>query len=86
MPSRCRAIIISVEYRLTSEHKSATQFQDTLNVYQWTIQNASSYGEDQKKFFSIGGSAGGGLALEVANRLVKDPSERANIKGCPIFP
>ena len=65
------AIIVNVDYRLTPEHKAPTQLQDTLNVYKWAHQNASSYGGDANKFFSIGGSAGGALALEVANRLVK---------------
>ena len=75
------AIIVNVDYRLTPEHKAPTQLQDTLNVYKWAHQNASSYGGDANKFFSIGGSAGGALALEVANRLVKDSSKRGMIKG-----
>lgn len=75
------AIIVNVDYRLTPEHKAPTQLQDTLNVYKWAHQNASSYGGDANKFFSIGGSAGGGLALEVANHLVKDSSKRGMIKG-----
>ncbi len=33
------------------------------------------------KFYSIGGSAGGGLALQLANRIVRDPSKRDGIKG-----
>lgn len=75
------AIIVNVDYRLTPEHKVPTQLQDTLSVYKWAHQNASSYGGDQNKFFTIGGSAGGGLALEVCNRLVKDSSKRSMIKG-----
>ena len=74
-------ILVSVDYRLTPDHKFPTQLQDTLSVYKWAQQNASSYGGDPKKFFTIGGSAGGALALQVANKLVKDSSKRDNIKG-----
>jgi versiconal hemiacetal acetate esterase len=76
------SIIVSVDYRLTPEHKAPTQLEDTLNVYNWALQNATSFGGDPSKFYSIGGSAGGALALQVANRIVKDPSRRHNIRGC----
>lgn len=44
-------------------------------------RNASSFGGDQSKFFTIGGSAGGGLALSVANQVVKDKKTRSQIQG-----
>ena len=75
------SIIVNVDYRLTPEHKVPTQLQDTLTVYKWARQNASSFGGDPKKFYTVGGSAGGGLALQVANRLTKDPSKRDGIRG-----
>ncbi|KIY03174.1 uncharacterized protein Z520_01641 [Fonsecaea multimorphosa CBS 102226] len=75
------SIIISVDYRLSPEHKVPTQLQDCLTVYKWARQNATSYGGDPSKFYTIGGSAGGALALEIANRIVKDPSKRDGIKG-----
>ena len=74
-------VIVNVDYRLTPEFKMPTQLNDTLAVYKWAHENAESIGGDSTKFYTIGGSAGGGLALEVANRLVKDPSKRNNIKG-----
>lgn len=75
------AVIVNVDYRLTPEFKSPAQFEDTMAVYNWAYENAASYGGDQTKFFTIGGSAGGALALQVANRLVKDESKRGMIKG-----
>jgi versiconal hemiacetal acetate esterase len=75
------SIIVGVDYRLTPEHKAPTQLQDTLNVYKWARQNASSFGGDVDKFYTIGGSAGGALALQVANHIVKDPSKRGGIRG-----
>lgn len=44
-------------------------------------KNASSYGGDVSKFFTIGGSAGGGLALSIASRIVASEATRAYIKG-----
>ena len=74
-------ILISVEYSLAPEKKVPTQLNETLSVYKWAQQNASSFGGDPEKFFSIGGSAGGGLALQVANRLTKNASLEGAIKG-----
>ncbi|KAH7378188.1 carboxylesterase [Cadophora sp. MPI-SDFR-AT-0126] len=78
---RAPAIVVNVDYRLAPEHPYPTPLEDTLKVYRWAQQNATSLGGDAKRFFTIGGSAGGGLALQVANRLVKDPMTRNNIKG-----
>ena len=75
------SIIVNVDYRLTPEFKSPAQLQDTLTVYKWARQNASSIGGDATKFYSIGGSAGASLALQVANKLVADPSKRDGIRG-----
>jgi versiconal hemiacetal acetate esterase len=75
------SIIISVDYGLTPEHKVPTQLTQTLSVYKWARQNTSSYGGDPNKFYSIGGSAGGALALQVANRLTKNPDLKDGIKG-----
>jgi len=77
----CKCILISADYRLAPEHKAPAQLIDCLNVLKWARQNASSYGGDANKFFTIGGSAGGGLALAVANRVVSDPSKKSNIRG-----
>jgi len=74
-------IVVNVDYRLAPEQKLPTQLEDTLSVYKWAHQNASSFGGDPSKFFTVGGSAGGSLALGVANRLVKDSSKRDMIKG-----
>ncbi|KAJ9636174.1 hypothetical protein H2204_005446 [Knufia peltigerae] len=75
------SILVNVEYRLAPEHKVPTQLQDTLAVYEWARQNAHSFGGDPNKFYTIGGSAGGALALQVANHIVNDPSKRKNIRG-----
>ncbi|EXJ94727.1 hypothetical protein A1O1_03124 [Capronia coronata CBS 617.96] len=75
------SIIVSVDYRLSPEHKVPAQLEDSLKIYRWAHQNASSFGGDPNKFYTIGDSAGGALALQVANQLVKEPSQRDAIKG-----
>lgn len=77
----CGCILVSVDYRLAPEHKAPAQLTDSLNVLKWARKNASSYGGDDSKFFTIGGSAGGGLALSVASRLVSNPSTKSFIRG-----
>jgi versiconal hemiacetal acetate esterase len=76
------SIIVSADYRLAPEHKAPAQFMDSLAVYKWAWHNASSIGGDPKKFFSIGGSAGGTLALALANYIVANPDIRNHIAGC----
>ncbi|OAL56025.1 carboxylesterase [Pyrenochaeta sp. DS3sAY3a] len=78
-------IVVSVDYRLAPEHKIPTQLQDTLSVFTWARANATSFGGDPEKFITIGGSAGGGLALQVANELAKHPETRHHIKGVAAF-
>jgi versiconal hemiacetal acetate esterase len=75
------SIIISVDYSLTPEHKWPTQLQESLNVFKWARQNASSYGGDTSKFYTIGGSAGGCLAFAVANKIVANPQLKDSVKG-----
>lgn len=67
------SIRVSPDYRLAPEHKAPTQFMDTLKIYDWAYQNASSTSGDTQKFFSIGGSAGASLVLALANYFVADP-------------
>ncbi|KAL2004938.1 hypothetical protein VTN00DRAFT_2788 [Thermoascus crustaceus] len=64
-------IVISVEYRLAPEHKVPAQLQDAMAVANWALKNASSLGGDPSKFFTLGTSAGAGLALAVANQFAK---------------
>lgn len=44
-------------------------------------ENALSLGADAERFYTFGGSAGGTLALQVANHLAKNPTTRHQVKG-----
>ncbi|KAL2839404.1 lipase/esterase-like protein [Aspergillus pseudoustus] len=63
-------IVISVGYRLAPEHKAPAQLDDALEAWNWAYNNASSLNGDCGRFFTIGQSAGGNLALAVARRLI----------------
>lgn len=60
------AIVISVGYRLASEHKFPTAHNDAYAAYKWAIKNAASIKGDPKKIALVGESAGGNLALTTA--------------------
>ncbi|PPJ52349.1 hypothetical protein CBER1_09847 [Cercospora berteroae] len=73
--------IVDVDYRLTPDFKWPVQLEDSLKVYKWAHDNASSFGGDATKMFTMGGSAGGALALQIANQIVKDSKYKSSLKG-----
>lgn len=74
-------VVVNVDYSLAPEHKWPTQLNEGVTAYKWAHDNAASIGGDANKMFTIGGSAGGGLALQIANAVVKDSSLKSSIKG-----
>lgn len=45
------------------------------------VENASKINGDPNKIYTIGGSAGGGLAFQIANQVVRDPNLKKGLKG-----
>ena len=76
-----KSAVVNVDYRLTPEHKWPAQLEDSLKIYKWAGANASSFKGDANKMYTIGGSAGGGLALQVALQVIKDPTLKPSLKG-----
>ncbi|KAK5105543.1 Telomerase-binding protein [Lithohypha guttulata] len=76
-----KSIVVNIDYSLTPEHKWPTQLNECLKVYRWAHDNASSFQGDAHKMYTIGGSAGGALALQTANAVLKDSSLKDSIKG-----
>jgi len=72
-------IIVSVDYRLEPKHKMPTMIEDSVAATKWAHENAASLGADPDKIFTIGGSAGGGLALMIANECAKKGED--TVKG-----
>jgi monoterpene epsilon-lactone hydrolase len=59
------AIAVSVDYRLTPEHRHPAQVSDSLTVYRWLLGTGYAAGQ----IVLAGDSAGGGLALGTALAL-----------------
>ncbi|TGO69961.1 hypothetical protein BOTNAR_0005g00430 [Botryotinia narcissicola] len=73
-------VLVSVDYRLGPEHKFPAMLDDSVKAFEWAYKHASELNSSQSKLFTIGASAGGGLALTVAHDLVA-AGKRSQIKG-----
>ncbi|WPH00347.1 Hypothetical protein R9X50_00317300 [Acrodontium crateriforme] len=76
-----QSAVVNIDYRLTPDAVWPAQLDDCMKLYRWAFKNADSIGADPKKFYTIGGSAGGGLALAIANQVVNDPVLKDTLKG-----
>ncbi|KAK4495235.1 hypothetical protein PRZ48_013564 [Zasmidium cellare] len=76
-----KSAVVNVDYRLTPEFKWPAQLDDGLKLYKWAHTNASTFHGDPSKIYTIGGSAGGGLALSIANAVLQDPALKSSLKG-----
>ncbi|KAK7380173.1 hypothetical protein VNO78_32645 [Psophocarpus tetragonolobus] len=70
---RFHAVVVSVNYRLTPEHRYPCQYEDGEAVLRFLDENRQVLPEnaDLSKCFLVGDSAGGNLAHHVAVRVVK---------------
>ena len=75
------SVVVNIDYSLTPESKWPTQLNECVKVYKWAHDNGNSIGGDPKKMYTIGGSAGGALALQICNAVLKDNSLKDSIQG-----
>ena len=73
-------VFVSVEYRLAPQHKFPAGFQDCVDGAKWAIENAESLGARKGPIVIMGKSAGGGLALATALKLL-DEGHRKDLHG-----
>ncbi|XP_060115092.1 arylacetamide deacetylase-like 3 [Heteronotia binoei] len=64
------SVVVSVEYRLSPEHKYPAQLNDCLAATTQFLQSADDYGVDSNRVIVAGDSAGGNLAAVVCQTLV----------------
>ncbi|SDE02355.1 acetyl esterase [Paracoccus isoporae] len=67
--------LLSVEYRLAPEHPWPAPVEDARDSWTWVQQNADRLGIDPERVTLSGDSAGGGLALVVANHAAATPQD-----------
>jgi versiconal hemiacetal acetate esterase len=73
-------VLVSVDYRLAPKHRYPAALDDCITAYRWVVENAGYLNVIKGKIFTIGGSAGGGLALATSPRLI-DEGLGDSVKG-----
>ena len=67
--NRSGAVVVSVDYRLSPEHKYPVPLDDCEAAVRWVVTNGASIGVDGTRIAVGGDSAGGNLSAAVALRL-----------------
>lgn len=77
----CRAIVVSVDYRLAPENKFPAPMEDAISSYQWVADNAEALGIDNTRLGIGGDSAGGWLSAVVCQHRKKEglPQPKAQL-------
>ena len=73
-------VLVSVDYRLAPKHKFPAALDDCVAAHHWVLDNTGYLNTAPGQIFTIGGSAGGGLALGVALKLI-DAGVGESVKG-----
>ena len=65
-------VVISIDYRLSPEHKHPAAIEDCWTVVKYYIQNSEQFNSDLKRTILAGDSAGGNLVSVITHRLIEN--------------
>ena len=65
-------VIVSVDYRLAPQHPYPAPLDDCVFAYEWAVENTQLLNTTPGVAFTFGTSAGGGLALSVALKIIDE--------------
>ena len=82
---RVETIVVSVDYRLSPEHKFPAASDDCYAATQWASQNAETLKGDKNRIAVAGDSAGGHLAAVVA-QMARDKSGPSIVFQLLVYP
>ena len=85
LSKQANAVVVSVDYRQSPEHKFPAAWDDALAAYKWTLANAAALKGDPKKLALAGESAGGNLAVATAI-AVRDAGLQAPLHVVAVYP
>jgi acetyl esterase len=86
MARRLDLPVVSVEYRLAPEHKWPAAPDDAEAAVRWIAQNGAAFGREFTHLVLSGDSAGGNLALVVANDLADCAAALPLLAQIAIYP
>lgn len=75
MANEAQAIVVSIEYRRAPEHPYPAAADDGEDVFLWVREHAAQFGGDPQRIGFGGDSAGGHVAINVAQRQVMKGAE-----------
>ncbi len=79
------AIVASVEYKLSPEHKFPIPLEDCYDATKWLVQNAATFSGNAAQVILCGESAGGNLAAAVALKA-RDTKEFSVARQLLLYP
>lgn len=73
-------VIVSVDYRLAPKHPYPAPIDDAVTAYHWVLANSSSLNTAPNQVVNFGTSAGAGLAIGLALKVIEE-GQRNTLRG-----
>ena len=77
--------VLSIDYRLTPEHKAPAAVEDGFAAYRWAVHNAAGLGADPARV-AVGGDSAGGTMAAVISQLARNDGVQQPALQVLIYP